>query len=111
MPKKIEILTCTDCPHKGHSGGYGQIMYKPTCQLNHNKHLGFTVDVQANVRSVHQVARYDGAIPTWCPLPEDKGAQLHDALVGLMAASTYQGGPTLDRQSLQRLIEVYNDPA
>lgn len=110
MPKKIEIDTCVSCPHYKTIGINPGLYNVPLCGKRYAQ-LGYTVDVSVNSRFVFQTARYDGVIPVWCPLPEDKGAQLHDALVGLIAASTYQGGLTIDRQSLQRLIEVYNDPA
>ena len=110
MPKKIEIPSCVSCPHYKTVGVHPNLFNVPLCDKRHAE-LGHTVDVNVQSRTITQTARYDGVIPAWCPLPEDKGAQLHDALVGLIAASTYQGGPTLDRQSLQKLIEVYNDPA
>lgn len=69
MTKKIVLTTCEGCPHKDHRGGYGSPSYVPVCR-NANKNLGYKCEV--NSRGTGVTAVYDGKIPSWCPLPEDK---------------------------------------
>ena len=68
--KHLIINSCDDCPYKSHSGGFGQVMCKPTCSRKGNKLLGYVETTQRICRAVRIVAKYDGIIPEWCPLED-----------------------------------------
>lgn len=71
MSKKITINSCTDCPHKTHLGGFGEIRYIFKCSKA-KKPLGYVVQDQKITARVRTVALYDGNIPEWCPLEDSE---------------------------------------
>lgn len=61
----IPIKSCGDCPHRGHSGGFGIPAYKPVCRKE-SKTLPYTEEVHRG----HVVATQKPGIPSWCPLED-----------------------------------------
>lgn len=56
-------------------------MYVPKCDKT-GKDLGFKPENSTDSRGVtHTYAKYDGKIPTWCPLQNDKSEEVEDLLI------------------------------
>lgn len=70
--KHIVIKSCSDCPHKDHSGAYGAVGYIPVCDKANRKKLGYTVQTETRGNRQINHAVYDGKIPTFCPLEDYK---------------------------------------
>lgn len=66
MSKKIVIVKCEACPHKGHQGFYSIPSYKPKCYLT-----GRDLNYKTQTNGKHSIAVCDEVIPEWCPLEEN----------------------------------------
>lgn len=68
--KKIVIKDCSECPHKDHKGGFGEVSYIPICihiRIIDRRELPYTVGLAHNV----VVASPTYVIPEWCPLTDN----------------------------------------
>lgn len=68
----IQINTCSDCPHVGHSGAFTPGGAKPVC--DHDDATNRVCQFKRNVPKKerwhwkYRQVKLDGAVPAWCPL-------------------------------------------
>ena len=67
MNRIIRIKSCSNCHHKTHMGGFGNIAYIPRCGLT-SKELPYTKHVSGN----RIIAQSTDRIPDSCPLEKEK---------------------------------------
>lgn len=70
--KKIILINCANCPHRGSKGDFGKQNYRPWC-MKKGRHLpSEKVTLPTHGRRGARVTTYQPThvIPTWCPLED-----------------------------------------
>ena len=63
--KIIPVLSCRECPHSDHRGGFGQVAYLPVCRKANQE-----MPWEPVLNGTRVQAKQTVDIPDWCPLEE-----------------------------------------